>query len=107
MSKKIYSGDGWSFDSGAIQNNREKIHLLPVEHKLKIRLEKRGGNKLVSKVCGFFLSDQDGQSLAKELRTECGSGGTWKDNCIEIQGDQRTKIKFLLTQKGYKNITII
>ena len=40
--------------------------------------------------------------MAKELKTKCGSGGSIKDQQIEIQGDHREIIKAALEAKQYK-----
>lgn len=42
------------------------------------------------------------KQLQKELQKYCGTGGTLKNNQIEIQGDQRNKITDYLNQKGCK-----
>jgi translation initiation factor 1 len=42
------------------------------------------------------------KSLAKQLKRECGSGGTVKDGVIEIQGEHRDKIAVVLQRLGYK-----
>ncbi|CDN12994.1 Translation initiation factor SUI1-related protein [Richelia intracellularis] len=36
------------------------------------------------------------------MKTQCGTGGTVKDNTIEIQGEHKQKILDILKQKGYK-----
>jgi translation initiation factor 1 len=41
-------------------------------------------------------------TLTKQLKNQCGSGGTLKDQTIEIQGDHRQKILEFLTGLGYK-----
>lgn len=40
------------------------------------------------------------ESLAKQLKAACGSGGTVKDGAIEVQGDHGEKIAVLLRAKG-------
>jgi len=41
-------------------------------------------------------------TLLKQLKTQCGSGGTVKEDTIEIQGDHSQKLVQLLAQLGYK-----
>ena len=42
------------------------------------------------------------KELAKRLKQVCGSGGTIKENIIEIQCEQREKIAEELKKMGYK-----
>jgi translation initiation factor 1 len=42
------------------------------------------------------------KKLAKRLKQVCGSGGTIKENIIEIQGEHREKIAEELKKMGYK-----
>ena len=39
--------------------------------------------------------------LAKKLKNQCGTGGTLKNDQIELQGDQRDKVKNLLEKLGF------
>lgn len=56
----------------------------------------------VTLVKGLHSETQDIKKLAKQLKQHCGCGGAVKDGCIEIQGDQREKIKQWLEAKNYK-----
>lgn len=77
--------------------------LKPNEHTLKIRLEKNSrGGKTVTVV--FELPDNAPYftELQKKLKSLCGTGGAYKNNMIEIQGDHREKIKAHLEKVGFK-----
>ncbi|MGI8935997.1 MAG: translation initiation factor, partial [Phormidesmis sp.] len=39
---------------------------------------------------------------AKQLKAQCGSGGTVRENTVEIQGEHAAKLVSLLIDKGYK-----
>lgn len=77
--------------------------LNPSEHTLKIRLEKNGrGGKLVTVVFELPLNEEYFKVLEKKLKSLCGTGGAFKNNMIEIQGDHREKIKAYLEKIGFK-----
>lgn len=44
------------------------------------------------------------QELAKRIQKACGTGGTVKDGCIEIQGDRREEVKRILTEAGFNPV---
>jgi len=56
--------------------------------------------KTVTVISGFQAKPETLATLLKQLKTQCGSGGTVKEDTIEIQGDQ--KLVQLLAQLGYK-----
>jgi translation initiation factor 1 len=60
------------------------------------------GGKSMTLVKNLVLSTDDLRALAKKLKQECGTGGTIKDDVIEIQGEQREKIADTLRKLGYK-----
>ena len=41
------------------------------------------------------------KALCTELKKMCGTGGAIKDAVIEIQGDNRDKLKLVLEKRGY------
>lgn len=40
--------------------------------------------------------------LAATLKNRCGTGGTVKDQTIEIQGDQRDRVTVVLEEMGFR-----
>jgi protein-tyrosine phosphatase len=58
--------------------------------------------KGVTTVFDVPLDEAGLRELAARLKQKCGTGGTVKDGCIEIQGDQRERIVAELEKLGYK-----
>ena len=80
------------------------IDVNPSDHTLAIRPEKKGrGGKTVSVVYELPVGADDYfKKLVKKLKRECGSGGTFKGDSIEFQGDHILKIKTYLENLGFK-----
>ena len=67
-----------------------------------LRLEKKGrGGKSVTVVAGLPRNQAFLTALAAELKRACGTGGTVADGAVEIQGDQRERLRPLLVAKGW------
>jgi translation initiation factor 1 len=75
---------------------------VPARIVAKLRMEKKGrGGKTVTVVDGLphnaaFLKD-----LSQDLKRACGTGGAVVDGTVELQGDQRDRVRGLLQQKGF------
>jgi len=65
------------------------------------KYEKRKG-KPITILEGYTGADQDFKKLAKELKTKLSVGGSFKNDCIIIQGDYRDQIMEILKEKGFK-----
>jgi len=72
--------------------------------RLEVRRLKGGkGGKTVTEISGFIgVNDAQLQALGKKLKAACGVGGTVKGRIVEIQGDQREKVRELLEADGYR-----
>ncbi len=57
--------------------------------------------KGVTIVTGVPLGGDELATLAKDLKRLCGSGGTVRDDVIEIQGDHRDRIVPALEARGW------
>lgn len=75
----------------------------PSKQVLRIWLEKLKGNKEATVVKGFAGNDDDLESLAKQLKNKCATGGNAKNGNIILQGDHREKVLKFLLEAGYKN----
>jgi translation initiation factor 1 len=69
---------------------------------VRVSRETKGrGGKAVTLVRGLALAPDALATLAKQLRTQCGAGGTVKDSVVEIQGDHAERLVALLQQQGF------
>ncbi len=100
-SKLVYQEFGQSSDNKALE--RGTPDLPPNQQNIRIQATKAGRKgKIVTVISGFQHNDSALSQLLKKLKTQCGSGGTLKENSLEIQGDHRQKLLQLLTELGYK-----
>lgn len=69
---------------------------------VRVSRETKGrGGKAVTLVRGLALAPDALAALGKQLRTQCGSGGTVKDGVVEVQGDHADRVVALLQQQGH------
>jgi len=57
--------------------------------------------KAVTLITGLPLDAAQLALLARELKRQCGSGGTVKDGAIEIQGEHRDVVVAELQRRGF------
>lgn len=75
---------------------------LPPKLAAHLRLEKSGrSGKSVTVVAGLPRNRGFLEQLAAELKRACGAGGTATETTVEVQGDQREKIRALLAARGF------
>lgn len=105
MSKKNRSGVIYSTNpdfeySDSSQDEAETLP--PAQQDLRVWLDRKGGGKVITVVKGFIGTLADLEALGKQIKVLCGSGGTVKDEEIQIQGDHREKVINWLVGKNYK-----
>lgn len=110
--KKLYNKGGIVYSTAdnfnSFEENESEEFLPAGEQLLKIVLDKKHrGGKVVSIIKGFAMKETEIESMAKKLKSFCGSGGSAKDNEIIIQGDHREKILQWLLKNGYSKSTKI
>ncbi|MBW4576588.1 MAG: translation initiation factor [Aphanothece sp. CMT-3BRIN-NPC111] len=97
----VYREFGNTDNSAAVE--RSIAELPPAQQNVRVQASRKGRKgKTVTVISGFQLKPETLEVLLKQLKTQCGAGGTIKDNNIEIQGDLTQKIVQILTQLGYK-----
>jgi translation initiation factor 1 len=69
---------------------------------IRVRRESKGRKgKTVTTISGFQEKDSVLRMIASNLKNRCGTGGSYKDGIIIIQGDHRETVKAELTQQGF------
>ncbi len=97
----VYSTNpDFQFESG---EQEERKTVAPQQQLLYVSLDKKNRKgKKVTLVEGFMGTTEELKSLARELKSRCGVGGSVGDNNILIQGDFRDRVITLLQEKGFK-----
>ncbi|AAW87643.1 stress response translation initiation inhibitor YciH [Aliivibrio fischeri] len=92
----------YSTDVGRIKQEEPKAERPKGDGIVRIQRETKGRKgKGVCVVTGLDMEDTQLKLLAAQLKKVCGCGGSVKDGDIEIQGDNREKIKDFLTKQGH------
>jgi translation initiation factor 1 len=90
---------GWPIDDCRCSKAAEPV---PARIACALRLEKKGrGGKSVTLVAGLPRNQAFLTALAAELKRACGTGGTAAEGAVEIQGDQRERLRPVLAAKGW------
>jgi len=72
---------------------------------LKITTVRRAYGKKVTLISGFDKTTNV-KKIAKLLKSRCATGGTIKENIIELQGDQIRRATEILEKEGYQILII-
>jgi translation initiation factor 1 len=92
----------YSTQTGRIQSKEQNKPKIITDGVVRIRRETKGRKgKGMTTVTGLDLPDKELKDLCSQLKKMCGTGGALKNGVIEIQGDNRDKIKASLEQLGH------
>lgn len=69
---------------------------------VRLAIEKRRKGKLVTVIRGLSTRGNDLPALLARLKDRCGAGGSLEGDALEIQGDQRQRLRTILGEAGYK-----
>ena len=73
----------------------------PSKHQLHFQKEKRRG-KVVTLIGPLHVSKDDALALLKKLKKKLGTGGSFKEEFMEFQGDIQPRIRELFEAEGYR-----
>jgi translation initiation factor 1 len=97
----VYSEFGTQPNPGAME--RGTANLPPAQQNLRVQASRKGRKgKTVTVITGLQANAEALADLLKQLKSQCGAGGTVKDQEIEIQGDHAQKLVQVLSKLGYK-----
>ena len=100
------SKGGWSEFNDPIKTiGNDTQNSVPPKGKRQVRLERtRSGKKgkLVTVIRGLELNQLEAKKLLKNLKIACGTGGAFKGECLELQGDQILKAHDFLFKEGFR-----
>lgn len=91
-------------DTKVIFSNTERMGK---GERIEVRREKSGrGGKTVTTIRGFpvRISHDDLNRALKRLKSSLGTGGGWRNDQLEIQGDQRELVCEWLSSMGFKPV---
>lgn len=74
----------------------------PDKQTARLSVEKRKKGKTVTVVRGLPAEGNDLPELLTHLKSQCGAGGTLKEDVIEIQGNQLDRTRDALTRLGFR-----
>ncbi|WP_298441226.1 stress response translation initiation inhibitor YciH [uncultured Ferrimonas sp.] len=93
----------YSTDSGRIDQPKTVDEAPQGDGIVRIKMDRKGRKgKGAMVITGLGLEAKALKTLAQELKKKMGCGGAVKGFDIEIQGDDRDKLKTLLEQRTYK-----
>jgi translation initiation factor 1 len=99
-SRIVYQEFGSSPDEAL---ERPVQDLPPNQQNIRIQASRKGRKgKTVTAIAGFTLKPETLNALMKQLKAQCGAGGTIEENEILIQGDHVAKILKIMLDLGYK-----
>lgn len=94
----------WSDDGSHLKPKKKAEEAFTAEETLlRVRIEKKGrGGKSVTVVYELPDNAPYFKKLTKKLKAKCATGGSFKGDSIEIQGERVDVVVKLLQEEGFK-----
>jgi translation initiation factor 1 len=98
---RLCPGCGWPADACRCSKNLAgPEEAVPAKVTAKLRLENRASGKHVTVVDNLPRNAAYVAALLADLKKACGTGGRTAEGSLELQGDQRDRLRQLLTARG-------
>jgi len=82
--------------------DRNPAKVAPAKRRTIVRLDRKDrGGKSGTVIEGLRLSGEDSEKLVQQLKLTLGTGGTVKNETLEIQGDHCDAVMAELSRLGY------
>ena len=81
---------------------RNNLKCLPASKRFYVSLQRLKGDKIATIIQNFEGTDAALETLGRQLKSQCGVGGTVKDGIILLQGEHREKVMGILSDLGFK-----
>lgn len=92
--------DEWNVVDGKKVLTKKEI-VVPAKHFLFFKFEKRRG-KPVTLIGPFHIKKDEANILLKKIKKSLGSGGSYKEEFMEFQGDCKERLRELFCAEGYR-----
>ncbi len=97
---------GWQeFDPPESQQRPEPAAAPQPRAQQRVRVQRTRagkGGRTVTLISGLALPEAEARALLKQLKAGCGTGGTLRDDGIELQGDQLDAALTALEAQGFR-----
>jgi translation initiation factor 1 len=109
-SRRVYSTDGGRVRQPLTPHNRKIAAPVaahpnspPDDGVVRVQRDRRGrAGKTATTVTGLPGDEPALEALLKQLKQQCGAGGSREGRVLVLQGDQRTRLMERLTALGFK-----
>jgi translation initiation factor 1 len=93
---------GWpESDCRCSSTLRASVEPVPAKISAKLAVENRASGKVVTVIEGLPDNRAFLESLLRELKKSCGTGGRAREGALEIQGDHRERLRELFGRRGW------
>ena len=97
-------GTSWEDEWTEVKGKKiltKKELLEPAKHFLVFKFEKRKG-KPVTLIGPFHIKKDEANILLKKIKKSLGSGGAYKEEFMEFQGDCKERLRMLFSAQGFR-----